>query len=277
MGPPPGDAPINAGPSSSNPTPLSRFFEALTSHPDRLLRESELVQDMVQHITARFRKVDGIDISDTHLTREDLKDLSKDMEKLAQASFDSELLAQREENTTQAGEEDNNDNNPSFQHFDNATGDDDMYVPTGPTTPPRAGQSTDVDMSATPKVSHKRPAKPAQPSGPSRADKGKQRVRTNTVAVQPWPQPKKPVVPFQRMGMPPPINRATKPLRKSYSSVAKSAPSSQPVTVAELARVAPHLPVNNVAQTYSCRAAGRPAQKRKIPTPNFTTQGPSHK
>jgi len=79
------------------------------------------------------------------------------------------------------------------------------------------------------------------------------------------------------MGMPPPINHATKPLRKSYSSVAKSAPSSQPVTVAELARVVPHLPVDNVAQAYSRRAAGRPARKRKIPTPNFTTQGPSRK
>jgi len=68
MGPPPRDAPIDAGPSSSNPTPPSRFFEALTGHPDCLLRESELVQDMVQHITAWFGKVDGIDISDTHLT-----------------------------------------------------------------------------------------------------------------------------------------------------------------------------------------------------------------
>jgi len=291
MGPPPGDAPIDAGLSSSNPTPPSHFFEALTGHPDCLLRESELVQDMVQHITAWFSKVDGIDISDTHLTREDLKDLSKDMEKLAQASFDSELLAQREENTTQAEEEDDDDDNPSSQHFDDATGDDDMYVPTGPTTPPRAGQSTDVDMSATPNASCRRPAKPAQPqgsrpgpsgpgpqpSGPSRADKGKQPVRTNPVAVQPRPQPKKPVVPFQRMGVPPPINRATKPSRKSYSSVAKSAPLFQPVTVAELARVAPHLPVDNVAQAYSRRAAGRPAQKHKIPTPNFTTQGPSRK
>jgi len=113
MGPPPRDAPIDAGPSSSNPTHPSRFFEALTGHPDRLLRESELVQDMVQHITAWFGKVDGIDISDTHLTREDLKDLSKDMEKLAQASFDLELLAQREENTTQAEDEDDDDDNPS--------------------------------------------------------------------------------------------------------------------------------------------------------------------
>jgi len=49
------------------------------------------------------------------------------------------------------------------------------------------------------------------------------------------------------------------------------------VTVAKLARVALHLPVNNVAQAYSRRAAGRPAQKHKIPTPNFTTEGPSHK
>jgi len=119
-------------------------------------------------------------------------------------------------------------------------------------TPPQAGQSTDVDMSATPKASRRRPTNPAQPqgsrpgpsgpgpqpSGPSRADKGKQPVRTNPVAVQPQPQPKKPVVPFQRMGVPLPINCATKPMRKSYSSVAKSAPSSQPVTVAELARVA---------------------------------------
>ena len=98
-----------------------------------------------------------------------------------------------------------------------------MYIPTGPMTPPWAGQSTDVDMSATPKASHWKPAKPAQPSGPSRADKGKQSVHTNPVAVQPWPQPKKPVVLFQCMGVPLPINRATKPTRKSYSSVAKLA------------------------------------------------------
>jgi len=87
------------------------------------------------------------------------------MEKLAQASFASELLAQREENTTQAEDEDDDDDNPSSQHFDDATGDDDMYVPTGPTTPPRAGQSTDVDMSATPKASRRRPTKPVQPQG----------------------------------------------------------------------------------------------------------------
>jgi len=286
MGPLPGDAPIDAGQSSSNPTPPSCFYQALTGHPDRLLRETELVQNMVQHITAWFAKVDEINISDTSVTCEDIKDLSDNMEKLAHASFDSELLTQREEKTTQAEDEDDDDDNPSSQHFDDATGDDDMYVPTGPTTPPRAGQSTDVDMSATPKASHKRSANPAQPqgsrpgpqpSGPSRADKGKQPVRTNPVAVQPRPQPKKPMVPFQCMGVPPPINRATKPSRKSYSSLAKSAPASQPVTVAELARVAPHLPVDNVAQAYSRRAAGRPARKRKIPTPNFTTQGPSRK
>jgi len=68
MGPPPGDAPIDAGQSSSNPTPPSHFYQALTGRPDCLLRESELVQDMVQHITAWFIKVDRINISDTHLT-----------------------------------------------------------------------------------------------------------------------------------------------------------------------------------------------------------------
>jgi len=291
MGPLPGDAPINAGPSSSNPTTLSRFYQVLTSHPDWLLRETELVQNMVQHITAWFAKVDEINISDTSVTCEDIQDLSDNMEKMAHASFDSKLLAQREENTTQAEDEDDNNDNPSSQHFDDATGDDNMYIPTGPTTTPRAGQSTDVDMSATPKASRRRPTKPVQPqgsrpgpwgpgpqpSGPSRADKGKQPFRTNLVAVQPRPQPKKPVVPFQHMGVPPPINHATKPSRKSYSSVAKLAPASQPVTVAKLARVAPHLPVDNVTQAYSHRAAGRPARKHKVPTPNFTTQGPSRK
>jgi len=103
-----------------------------------------------------------------------------------------------------------------------------MYVPTGPMTPPRAGQSTDVDMSATPKASHWKAAKPVQPqssrpgplgpgpqlSGPSRADKGKEPVCTNPVAVQPQPQPKKPVVIFQHMGIPAPINCATKATRK---------------------------------------------------------------
>jgi len=34
------------------------------------------------------------------------------MEKLAQASFDSKLLAQREEKTTQAEDEDDDDDNP---------------------------------------------------------------------------------------------------------------------------------------------------------------------
>jgi len=49
---------------------------------------------MVKHITAWFGKVDKIKISDTLLTCKDLQDLSDDMQKLAQASFDSELLAQ---------------------------------------------------------------------------------------------------------------------------------------------------------------------------------------
>ena len=166
---------------------------------------------------------------------------------------------------------------PPSRHGSVAPGDAEMSTPTGLTTPPGSSKSADADVSMTSKASHWKPAKPTQPSGPSRADKGKQPVRTNLVAVQPRPQPKKPVVSFQRMGVPLPINHATKPMRKSYSSVAKSEPSTQPVTVAELARVAPHLPVDNVAQAYSCRAAGRPARKRKIPTPNFTTQGPSCK
>ena len=59
--------------SSLNPTPLSRFYQALTGHPDRLLRETELVQDMVQHITAWFAKVDEINISDTSVTRKDME------------------------------------------------------------------------------------------------------------------------------------------------------------------------------------------------------------
>jgi len=110
------------------------------------------------------------------------------MEKVAQASFDSELLVQRTDKPAQAEDEDkDNNNNPSSQHFN-----DNIYVPTGPTTPPRAGQSADVDMSATPKASCRKPTKLAQPqgsrpgpqpSGPSRADKGKQPVRTNPVAV----------------------------------------------------------------------------------------------
>jgi len=81
---------------------------------------------MVQHITAWFVKVDGINISDRHLTQEDIKDLRNNMEKLAQASFDSELLAQLEEKTTQTEDEDNNDDNPSSQHFNDATGDNNM-------------------------------------------------------------------------------------------------------------------------------------------------------
>jgi len=126
-----------------------------------------------------------------------------------------------------------------------APSDAEMSTPTGPTTPSRSGQSADADVSMTPKASEQKPADPPQPqgsgsgpsgsgpksSGPSRADKGKQPDRTIPVAVQPRPQPKKPVVPFQRMGMPPPINRATKP-KKSYASAAKSAPNI-PVTVAQ--------------------------------------------
>jgi len=137
---------------------------------------------MVQHITTWFTKVDEVKLSDTALTRKDLEELSNNMQKLAQASFDSELLAQRAEDYAPA-EDGDDDKEPSFQPFNNATGDDNMYIPTGPTTPPWAGQSTDVDMSATPKASHWKPAKPAQPSGPSCADKGKQSVRTNPVVV----------------------------------------------------------------------------------------------
>ena len=45
---------------------------------------------MVQHITTWFTKVDEVKLSDTALTCKDLEDLSNDMQKLAQASFDSE-------------------------------------------------------------------------------------------------------------------------------------------------------------------------------------------
>jgi len=49
------------------------------------------------------------------------------------------------------------------------------------------------------------------------------------------------------------------------------------VTVAELARVAPHLPVNNITPASTNRAGGKLARKRKTPTPNFTTMGLSCK
>ena len=73
------------------------------------------------------------------------------------------------------------------------------------------------------------------------------------------------------MGVPLPINRATKPMRKSYSSVAKLAAFSLPVTAAELARVASHLPVNNIAQASTSQVGGKSVQKHKTPTPDFTT------
>jgi len=47
---------------STGPTPPSHFYYALTGHPDHLLRESELVQNMGQHIITWFGKVDEMNI-----------------------------------------------------------------------------------------------------------------------------------------------------------------------------------------------------------------------
>jgi len=164
-----------------------------------------------------------------------------------------------------------------------------MSTPTGPTIPPRSSQSANADVSMTPKASERKPTDPPQlqgsgsgPSrsgpksgGPSHADKGKQPASNNSVAVQPRPQPKKPMVPFQCMGMPPPINRGTKP-KKSYASAAKSVPKI-PVTVAQLARFAPNLPVDRITQANSTVREKKSSCKRKTVLPNFTMLGPSRR
>jgi len=86
---------------------------------------------------------------------------------------------------------------------------------------------------------------------------------------------KKPVVSFQHMGMPLPINRATKP-KKSYASAAKSVPNI-PVTVAQLAKVAPNLPVDRITQANSTMREKKSLSKQKTVLHNFTTLGPSRR
>jgi len=286
MGPLSGDDPLTGDWSSyvdsNNPFSLQkpRTPKELTGEEPNLEVELETARELVQHIRSWVAKIRNVCISDTFVDPNNVQDFVLDLKSLFETSNGSSFLQQ---GITAAGSI-----SPSRQG-NIVPSDAEMSTPTGPTTPPRSGQSADADVSMTPKASERKPADPPQPQGsgsgpsgsgpksggPSRADKGKQPVRTNPVAVQPRPQPKKPVVPFQQMGMPLPINRATKP-KKSYASAAKSTPNI-PVTVAQLAKVAPNLPVNRIAQANSNVREKKPSRKRKTVLPNFTTMGPSRR
>jgi len=253
MGPLSGDDPLTGDWSSyvDSDDPFSlqkpRTPRELTGEEPNLEVELETARELVQHIRSWVTKTWNVPISDTFVDPNNVQEFVLDLKSLFETSNGSSFLQQG----IAAAE-----SIPPSRQGSVAPSDAEMSTPTGPTTPPRSGQSADADVSMTPKASERKPADPPQPQGsgsgpsgsgpksggPSRADKGKQPVRTNPVAVQPRPQSKKPVVPFQRMGMPPPINRATKP-KKSYASAAKSVPNI-PVTVAQLAKVAPNLPVN---------------------------------
>jgi len=286
MGPLPGDNLLTGDWSSyvdsNDPFLLQkpRTPKELTGDESNLEVELETARELVQHVRSWMAKIRNVRISDTFVNPNNVQGFVMDLKSLFETSSMSPFLQQ---GIDAAGSV------PPSRQGSIAPGNAEMSTPTGPTTPPCSGQSADTDVSMTPKASAWKPADPPQPQGsgsgplgsglksggPSRADKGKQPVRTNPVAVQPWPQPKKPMVPFQRMGMPPPINRATKP-KKSYASVAKSTPNT-PVTVAQLAKVAPNLPVDRIAQANSTVRQKKSSCKRKTVLPNFTTLGPSRR
>jgi len=286
MGPSSGDNPLTGDWSSyvDSDDPFSlqkpRTPRELTGEEPNLEVELETARELVQHIQSWVAKIWNVRISDTFVDPNNVQAFVLDLKSLFDTSNVSPFLQQ---GLVAAG------SIPPSRQGSVAPSNAEMSTPMGPTTPPRSGQSADADVSMTPKASEQKPTDPPQPQGsgsgpsgsgpksggPSCADKGKQPDRTNPVAVQPWPQPKKPVVPFQRMGMPPPINRATKP-KKSYASVAKSVPNI-PVTVAQLAKVAPNLPVDRIAQANSTVREKKSSHKRKTVLPNFTTLGPSRR
>ncbi|TFK16721.1 hypothetical protein FA15DRAFT_711473 [Coprinopsis marcescibilis] len=93
------------------------------------------------------------------------------------------------------------------------------------------------------------------------------------------PQPKKPVVPFQRPtpGPPPPVNRATRPLPQSssYALAVRKAPAGP--SLANLAKAAPNLTAKRLLEVQ--REAEGPSKKKKKTTStlSFMSQGPSRK
>ncbi|KAF9537143.1 hypothetical protein CPC08DRAFT_771361, partial [Agrocybe pediades] len=95
-----------------------------------------------------------------------------------------------------------------------------------------------------------------------------------TPPVQPRQQPKKLDFLFARVGPPPPINKATK-LKRSYTSTLGQGPK-RPVTIMQVAKVMPQLPLKAVAGPSGGQAPGPSnARKRKKEAPSFVAGGPS--
>ncbi|KAF9470318.1 hypothetical protein BDN70DRAFT_939817, partial [Pholiota conissans] len=129
------------------------------------------------------------------------------------------------------------------------------------------------------------PAPPAPQAGPTPMDaestsaQPPPKRRKGKQPAVPQPQPKRPVVPYQRGGPPPPIPRATKPKPRSYAQVASSTPRPRAPapanTLVALAQALPGLPAERIVQLQQPAQGREPERKRKAPT--FTSQGPSRK
>ncbi|KAF9535934.1 hypothetical protein CPC08DRAFT_771854 [Agrocybe pediades] len=140
-------------------------------------------------------------------------------------------------------------------------------------TPPPINKDGDITLDPqTPKAqmsgrASNAPPQGSRPSGP--------RPLPNPL-VAPRQQPKKPEVQFARVGPPPPINRATKP-KKSYASTLGQGPK-RPVTIAQVAKVMPQLPLEAVAGPSRGQASGPSnARKCKKGVPSFIAGGPSRR
>ncbi|KAF9540359.1 hypothetical protein CPC08DRAFT_824471 [Agrocybe pediades] len=145
----------------------------------------------------------------------------------------------------------------------------------GPSTPPPIDNDGDITLDPqTPKPKRtdkgKGQADPPAGPGPSRSGQASnappQESRPSgprplpNPPVAPRQQPKKPEIQFARVGPPPPINKATKP-KKSYASTLGQGPK-RPVTIAQVAKVMPQLPLEAVAGPSGGQASG-PSNARK--------------
>ncbi|KAF9470546.1 hypothetical protein BDN70DRAFT_983496 [Pholiota conissans] len=137
----------------------------------------------------------------------------------------------------------------------------------------------------TPPAPHVPAAPSAQQAGPAPMDAEStsaqlplKRCKGKQPAV-PQPQPKKPVVPYQRGGPLPPIPRSMKPKPHFYAQVASSAPCPRAPapanTLVILAQALPGLPAERIVQLQQ-QAQGRELE-RKHKAPAFTSQGPLRK
>jgi len=175
MGPSPGDNPPTGDWSSyvDSDDPFSlhkpQTPRELTGEEPNLEVELETARELVQHIQSWVAKIRNVRISDTFVDPNNVQAFVLDRKSLFDTSNVSLFLQQ---GLVAAG------SIPPSRQGSVAPSDAEMSTPTGPTTPPRSGQSADADVSMTPKASEWKPADPPQPQGSGSGPSGSASIPT---------------------------------------------------------------------------------------------------